>query len=55
MTASWLATATQMRATEPNIPPQDFLSQEESSNGTHKDKGEEAGPRTHGEEEWSRR
>jgi len=27
------------------------VSQEESSNGNHKDKGEEAFPRTHGEEE----
>jgi len=29
--------------------------QEQSSNGTHKDKGKQAGPRTHGEVEWSRR
>jgi len=28
-----------------------MLSHEESSNGTHKDKGEEEGPRIHGEEE----
>jgi len=31
------------------------VSQKEFSNGTHKDKVEEADPRTRGEEEWSRR